>query len=121
MLQDKERIYFESLLLKKMNETINRNIVLDGLKVNEHEKPSDFLEQATLNNNRNITLLLIEKNNVKIDGFKEALERINEGIYGICEGCSEKIAKKRLKAIPFAKFCISCQRENEMRPAETLY
>jgi DnaK suppressor protein len=53
-------------------------------------------------------------------GFKSALERISEGTYGICEGCSERISKKRLKAIPFTRFCISCQREIEMKPGEAL-
>lgn len=34
--------------------------------------------------------------------------------------CRERIPKKRLEAIPFARFCISCQREIEMSPMETL-
>ena len=119
-MQDKERNYFKGLLLKKMSETIKSNIVLESLKVDEHEKQSDLLDQATVNHNSNIALLLIEKNNVQIDGFKDALTRIHEGTYGVCECCSEKITKKRLKAVPFARFCISCQRENEMRPMEAL-
>lgn len=120
MMLDKERIYFKSILLKKMSETVKSSIVLESLKVDEYEKQSDLLDQAALNHNNNIALLLIEKNNVQIDGFKDALVRINEGTYGVCEGCSEKISKKRLKAVPFARFCISCQRENEMRPLEAL-
>ena len=120
MLQNKERNYFEGLLLKKMSEMMDRNIAIDSLKVNECEKQADLLDQATLNHDRNITLLLLEKDNVKIDGFKDALERIREGTYGICEGCSEGISKKRLMAIPFARFCINCQRENEKRSIEVL-
>ena len=120
MLQDKEKNYFEGLLLKKMSETVDHSIVLESLKIDGSGKQSDPLDQATLNHNRNFAILLLEKNNIKIDGFKDALERIREGTYGICEGCSEKISKKRLKAIPFARFCISCQRENETRPMEVL-
>ncbi|MGD9157927.1 MAG: TraR/DksA family transcriptional regulator [Desulfobacteraceae bacterium] len=119
-MQEKERTYFEGLLLKKMNETIDSIIDIDSLKVDEYEKQPDPLDQATLNYTRNMTLLLLEKNNIKINGFKEALERIHEGTFGICEGCNERISKKRLKAIPFARFCISCQRENEIRPMEVL-
>ena len=120
MLKDKEQIYFKGLLLKEMGEAINSNNVLESIKVNEHEKLSDLLDQATWTNNSNISLLLLEKNNMKIDGFKEALDRLHEGTYGICEGCSEIISKERLKAIPFTRFCISCQRESEIRPMETL-
>ena len=119
-MKNKEQIYFKGLLLKKMKEAIDSNAVLESLKVDEYEKLSDLLDQAALNHNSNITLLLLEKNNVKIDGFKGALERIHRGTYGICEGCGEVISRKRLKAIPFARFCISCQRENETRPMEAL-
>ena len=103
-----------------MGETIDSNIAIDSLKVNEYENQPDLLDQATLNHDRNITLLLLEKNYIKIDGLKDALERIREGTYGICEGCRERISKKRLKAIPVARFCISCQREKEKRSIEVL-
>jgi len=120
MLQNKERIYFENLVLRKMSEAINFNIVHESLKVDEREKLPDLLDQATLNHIRNITILLLEKNNLKIDGFKNALERIREGTFGICEACGERISKKRLEVIPFTSFCVSCQRENELRQMEAL-
>ena len=120
MLRGKERNYFENLVLRKMSEAVNFNIVPESLKIDAKEKFPDLLDQATLNHNRNITILLIEKNNIKIDGFKNALERIREGSYGICEGCGERISKRRLEVMPFTSFCVSCQRENEMRPIEVL-
>ena len=117
-MQDKERIYFEGLVLRKMREAVSSNNFPESLKIDEGEKMSDLIDVAALNHKRNITLLLLEKKNFKINGFKDALERIHEGTYGICEGCGERISKKRLKAVPFAKFCVSCQRENEIRPME---
>jgi len=39
----------------------------------------------------------------------DALKKIDDGIYGQCEGCEKKINKERLKAIPYAKFCRSCK------------
>lgn len=39
----------------------------------------------------------------------EALSKIDEGSYGICEMCSESIPKKRLKAVPYAKLCLNCK------------
>lgn len=120
MLKDKDQLFFKGLLLKELSEAINSNNVLESIKVDDHEKLPDLLDQAIWTHNSNISLLLLEKNNMKMDSFKNALERINEGTYGICEGCSERISKERLKAIPFTRFCISCQRENEIRPVEAL-
>lgn len=46
----------------------------------------------------------------KID---EALRKLNEGTYGICEDCGEKIDEERLKILPFAIYCIDCQERKE--------
>lgn len=48
-----------------------------------------------------------------------ALQKIEDGSYGTCERCSEPIAEKRLDALPFARYCINCQRlvEEEERMA----
>ncbi|MFH1460474.1 MAG: TraR/DksA C4-type zinc finger protein [Candidatus Omnitrophota bacterium] len=43
----------------------------------------------------------------------DALQRIEEGIYGKCEACQKKIAKERLKAIPYATLCRHCKEEIE--------
>jgi RNA polymerase-binding transcription factor DksA len=43
----------------------------------------------------------------------EAIRAINEGRYGVCEGCGKLIEKPRLHALPFAKNCIGCQSELE--------
>lgn len=49
---------------------------------------------------------------MKID---KALRKIEEGIYGKCERCNKEIGEERLEAIPYAEFCIDCQRELEKR------
>jgi DnaK suppressor protein len=48
-----------------------------------------------------------------------ALQKIDDGSFGTCERCSEDIAEKRLDALPFARYCIDCQRviEQEERMA----
>src|SRR5438309_11590842 len=48
-----------------------------------------------------------------------ALEKIDNGSFGECERCGEAIADKRLEALPFARYCIDCQRlgEEEERTA----
>ena len=48
---------------------------------------------------------------IKID---EALRKINEGTYGLCEDCGDEISVERLKIIPFATHCKECQEKKEM-------
>ena len=42
----------------------------------------------------------------EIDG---ALRRVAGGTYGVCESCGERVSANRLKAIPWARFCLSCE------------
>jgi DnaK suppressor protein len=47
--------------------------------------------------------------------IEEALERIKLGTYGQCLECEKPIGKKRLSAVPWAVFCVTCQEREEMR------
>jgi len=42
-----------------------------------------------------------------------SLEKINKGTYGVCEHCGKMITKKRLKILPWVKYCIKCQNNIE--------
>lgn len=48
-----------------------------------------------------------------LKNINQALERLEEGTYGICEECGRQIGEKRLQAMPFALYCVDCQRERE--------
>jgi RNA polymerase-binding protein DksA len=58
-------------------------------------------------------LELLERDGSTLREIVEALERIDNGTYGLCENCSSMIFKERLKAVPYARFCIECQRKAE--------
>jgi DnaK suppressor protein len=45
----------------------------------------------------------------------EALDRLEDGTYGLCADCGQEIDGQRLKVMPFAIYCVSCQREKEIR------
>ena len=45
--------------------------------------------------------------------INDALDRLADKQFGNCEECGEKIAMNRLKALPYARFCITCQRKTE--------
>jgi len=75
----------------------------------------DFYDDADIEKNRQMTHLLGEREREKLNAVNEALEKIEDGTYGNCEECGEDINKKRLKIIPFARYCVKCQSEMEKR------
>ena len=46
--------------------------------------------------------------------IERALQRLKNGLYGVCEGCQKKIPVARLNALPFSATCVQCQREMEL-------
>ena len=45
----------------------------------------------------------------------EALKRLDDGSFGLCQQCNQPIAMSRLKAVPYASMCIDCQRAKEQK------
>jgi RNA polymerase-binding protein DksA len=72
-------------------------------------------DMATDNFDREFNLGLASSEQDLLNQIDEALRRIEEGNYGICEVCSKPIAQKRLLAVPYARFCIKCQSEEEKK------
>jgi DnaK suppressor protein len=58
---------------------------------------------------RDLTFELTDNERHLLDEVEAALRRIEKGTYGICEANGESIAIQRLKAIPYARYCINCQ------------
>src|SRR5579862_8024764 len=56
---------------------------------------------------------LAERSSVEIRQIDRAIERLDEGTYGICEQCAERISEERLRALPSADLCARCQAEEE--------
>jgi len=68
---------------------------------------------GTDNFQRELALGLVSNEQQVLYRIEEALRRIEEGTYGKCEGCGTAIKEGRLKALPFATMCISCQEKEE--------
>jgi RNA polymerase-binding protein DksA len=66
---------------------------------------------ATFDRERDITLEDSEE--AKLAAIDRALERIEQGTYGICQNCGRPIAEERLEALPYAELCIDCKRLSE--------
>ena len=56
---------------------------------------------------------LLERLENQLAKIDNALKRIEDGLYGICTNCGEAIMAERLEALPYAEFCINCQKGKE--------
>ncbi|MBM4149064.1 MAG: hypothetical protein FJ224_08460 [Lentisphaerae bacterium] len=74
---------------------------------------SNSEEDGTDAFDRQFALGLATNDREKIIFIDEAIARIDNGTYGVCDDCGEKIDVSRLKALPFVKNCIKCQSEKE--------
>ena len=75
-------------------------------------------DRATMESDRSFELRIRGRERKLMDKVDEALIRIDDGSYGVCAGCGEGIAIKRLQARPVAKYCIDCKTRQEQREKE---
>jgi DnaK suppressor protein len=85
---------------------------LDGMRRDVSAFP-DPTDRATLESDRNLTLRIRDRERKLRNKIEEALARIEEGTFGICEVCGGEIAFKRLEARPVTTLCINCKSEQE--------
>jgi RNA polymerase-binding protein DksA len=74
---------------------------------------SSYAEVGTDNFERETALHIASGESEWLKEITEALRRIEEGTFGVCEGCNEAIPKKRLEAFPSARYCIECKSKIE--------
>jgi DnaK suppressor protein len=78
------------------------------------ESVADTEDLSTQNSNTHQQLSILEVRNQMRLQLDAALQRLEEGGYGLCEDCQKPISEERLKALPFARRCIDCQRHAEL-------
>ena len=109
----------ESLL--KMREQVVADIENDTKNSREGQKDEgmDAYDLASEERDRDISMILSDRDRIKLQSIEEALQRINAGSYGICEECELDIAEDRLKALPFTRLCVICQADQEREARQT--
>ena len=75
----------------------------------------DSLDVASNARDREITFMLKSRELDELRAIEDALERMDHDDYGFCANCEEPIEIKRLEAIPWTRFCRTCQEEMESR------
>ena len=73
----------------------------------------DPTDRASLEADRNFMLRIRDRESKLIKKVKKALDRIENGTFGICESCGEDISEERLKARPVTTQCIDCKTKEE--------
>ena len=105
--------YFRQLLHDELVELAARAKSTVGSLVNDSSSDSDPLDQAARDNDRNYLLRIRDRESHLIRKIKVALDKLDEGTYGICETCGEEIAMARLMARPVTAHCIQCKTRME--------
>jgi len=109
-MRERELKHFQTLLNEKLDELLleaDRTVdVMTDAKAENFPDPTD---RAALESNRNFTLRIRDRERKLIAKIKEALTRIDDGSYGKCEECGEKIGRERMEARPVTTLCIDCK------------
>ena len=69
----------------------------------------DLADKASTSYTKEFLYSLSNNERIILSAVEDAISRIEEGEFGVCEECGEKINKKRLDAVPWARFCLNCQ------------
>lgn len=97
----------KNMLLEQGNQTVNSEVT----KVREHL--SDYADIAAVESDRTFHLRIRDRERKLIKKIDQALQRIEDGTFGLCERCGEEIGIERLKARPVTTFCINCKTKLE--------
>ena len=100
LLEEKEKIGVE-IKSKQLNfSDIERDV-------------GDEVDNSMVEQERELNLLLQDREKQHLEAIEEALQRIETGEYGFCDECGDQIDQKRLMVMPLAQLCITCQQNEE--------
>ena len=77
------------------------------------EPADNTAEDGTDAFERQVSLNLVSAEHDEVVAIDDALRRLDEGTYGVCEECRHPIEKGRIKALPFVRLCVKCQSDSE--------
>ncbi len=118
----KSKIGYSSAFLNEMRQTLlqMRNELLQEVAKSVKEESDhlrfgvgDFYDHASEDKQRELALILSNREREKLTQIDQALKKIEDGTYGICEVTENKIGEGRLKALPFATLSVEAQEEME--------
>jgi DnaK suppressor protein len=113
-LSKKQLDMFKKILLDQLKETQDKlKGTVDELGSTPTEVMPDLSDRATQETEVSFGLRVKDRDQKLIEKLKEALDRIKDGSFGVCESCGDLIEVDRLKARPVATLCIDCKTDQE--------
>jgi DnaK suppressor protein len=110
--QEKMKAY-KAMLTQKINELLSEAGKTVSEMTNGKENYPDPTDRASLESDRNFELRIRDRERKLIMKMQEAIKRIDDGTFGICEVCGGPISEKRLMARPVTTLCIDCKTKQE--------
>ncbi|MDI7258862.1 MAG: RNA polymerase-binding protein DksA [Thermodesulfobacteriota bacterium] len=112
---DQEKLlYFKGLLDGQLHNLLEEaGKTCSDMRQDQEGDFPDPTDRASLESDRNFLLRIKDRERKLIMKVKEALDRIENGSFGICESCGKSISEKRLLARPVTTLCIECKTELE--------
>lgn len=123
-LNKKELGEYKKMIAKRKGEVLDNinHISADTLKQSQKDASGDIsgytyhmADVATDTYDREFSLGIASNERQLAYELEDALKRIEDGTYGVCEDCDELITKTRLKALPYARLCVKCQQKREKK------
>lgn len=109
----KKKVYYERLVQLR-DELIDEVAELSGYSLTaEKQAGEESADVGSDNFLREMEIGLMSAEGAKVKAIQDAIKRLEEGGYGTCQECGEKIAEGRLEAIPYARHCIECKSKLE--------
>jgi len=110
--------HFKNVILdkhKEILEELNEGELKESIKEGPGEKAYSFhmADVGSDSNEREKSFMVASLQGNMLAELEDALERINNGSYGICAVCDAPIHPKRLEAIPYARLCLACKANEE--------
>ncbi|MGC4120207.1 MAG: RNA polymerase-binding protein DksA [Myxococcales bacterium] len=106
---------YQAVLTEQLSVLLTHNEGTVGTLEEDTQSHADPNDRATAESDRGFDLRLRDRDRKLISKIKEALERIDQGTFGICEDCGQPIEAKRLEVRPVTSQCIECKEDQERR------
>jgi DnaK suppressor protein len=105
--------YFRDTLTEMLDDILQKNQETIEDMTESGEVYADPADRATAESDRAFTLRLRDRERKLIKKIQQALQRIEDGEFGVCVECGDDISIPRLKARPMTTLCINCKSKQE--------
>jgi len=112
-MNDKTLAHFKNKLEEMSNSILTEADKTISEMTDHSDNYPDPTDRASAESDRSFELRIRDRERKLLNKIKEAIERIENGTYGICDDCGDEIASERLEARPVTTYCIDCKTRQE--------